>query len=100
MVLRCRMPWIALKAISSGYVGTNAWSINSTTAKAFGSGVYTFYQVGSGRQLPCWAVLFYARGLRATQHGCRRASGSVIALQALMIWCLVRGHYQHCVTTD
>jgi hypothetical protein len=40
------MPWLALKQLPSGYVGTSPWSIQKNMAKALSTGVYAFYQVG------------------------------------------------------
>lgn len=47
------MPWVGFKALPAGYVATSPWSIteqpagsasNTTSAKAAGSGLYTFWQ--------------------------------------------------------
>lgn len=43
----CRMPWLALKILPSGYVGTSSLSIadGEGRAKTVSTGVYAFYQV-------------------------------------------------------
>lgn len=40
------MPWLALKILPSGYVGTSPWSTKDGEgrAKALSTGVYAFYQ--------------------------------------------------------
>lgn len=47
----CRMPWLALKVLPSGYTATSPWSLNSTSAAASSSGMYVYYQVSGPRPL-------------------------------------------------
>lgn len=56
------MPWLALKVLPAGYVGTSPWSVTdantSNTIKAMSTGMYAFYQVRTaGRPLASTNVL-------------------------------------------
>jgi hypothetical protein len=46
LCISCRMPWLALKILPSGYVGTSPWSTKDGEgrAKSLSIGMYAFYQ--------------------------------------------------------
>jgi hypothetical protein len=53
----CSMPWLVLKVLPAGYVGTSPWiathANTSNKIKAMSTGMYAFYQVRTASSAWC-----------------------------------------------
>lgn len=84
LLLLCSMPWLALKALPSGYTATSPWSVNdkekpdATTAMAVSSGVYSYYQVRLSCCLSCAKVCVWMQPLQCTPWYYSTLAGAVL----------------------